>query len=278
MPRMTDRIIPPLALVSMLFLVQVPVPEVPRQPSPEESPVRLLGYDGASKMELWDTRLGRFWIPAPGKWVVSNLEWEQVDRKIYDHPSCGVNPGDIVIDCGAHVGFFTRVALEAGAHVVVAVEPEERALAAFRRNFEVERQSGRVRIVPMGVWDSVGRHVLRLSNTSNDSHSLVLADNHPKTVSIEVTTIDAIEQSLDLPRIDFIKMDIEGAERNALRGARHAITHWRPRLAISTYHLPGDPGAISSIIWAMRPDYRIGSKDIVQSPHGAVVPKVLFFY
>jgi len=72
-------------------------------------------------------------------------------------------------------------------------------------------------------------------------------------------------------------MDIEGSERNALKGARAVLGRWKPRLAISTYHLPGDPAEICALIWRMRPDYLVTGKDLIRAPHGTSVPKVLFF-
>jgi FkbM family methyltransferase len=52
------------------------------------------------------------------------------------------------------------------------------------------------------------------------------------------STIDQIARDLALDRIDLIKMDIEGAEPNALAGAWGAIERFRPQLAISIYHAP----------------------------------------
>jgi hypothetical protein len=54
------------------------------------------------------------------------------------------------------------------------------------------------------------------------------------------TTIDSIVAANNVPRIDFIKMDIEGSELGALNGAEAAIRRWRPKLAISLYHRPED--------------------------------------
>ncbi len=47
----------------------------------------------------------------------------QQDRDIYGDDRLGVRQGDIVFDCGAHIGVYTRKALSAGAKLVVAVEP-----------------------------------------------------------------------------------------------------------------------------------------------------------
>jgi len=240
------------------------------------APVKLQEEAG-SGLELWQTALGRLWIPIPGRDVITHLQWEQTVEKVYHHPLVHVRPGDVVIDCGAHIGGFTRVAFQMGARMVVAIEPEQANLRAFRRNLAEEIKSGRVKLVPKGVWDSSGRLSLHLSSVG-DSHSAVIPQNAGKDESIEVTTLDALMTSLDLPRVDFVKMDIEGSERRALLGARQMLLKWQPRLAISSYHQKGDPAEICSIVWQARPDYLVASKDLLKSNSGAMVPKVLFFY
>jgi FkbM family methyltransferase len=244
---------------------------------PADSEVRLIREDKQAGMELWDTLLGQLWIPKPGFYVIKHLEWEQVVQKVYDYPSARVIRGDIVLDCGTHIGGFTRKALNAGAQTVVAVEPETANIQAFRRNFAQELKSGKVILVEKGVWDKNGSLLLHVSRTG-DSHSVNIAQNGGRDEKIEVITIDSLIQQLKLPRVDFIKMDIEGAEQNALKGAGHTLATWRPRLAISSYHQKGDPAAICAIIWAFQPNYLIGSKDFEDGVKGKGCPKVLFYY
>lgn len=59
----------------------------------------------------------------------------------------------------------------------------------------------------------------------------------------------------DLPRVDFIKLDIEGAELEALQGAALTIARWKPRMAISAYHKPEDFWTLQQYIKSLRPDY-----------------------
>lgn len=237
----------------------------------------LLEEDPATRLELWQTALGKLWIPRPGKDVIKHLEWEQAVQQVYHHPDAHVRPGDVVIDCGAHIGGFTRVALRAGARMVVAIEPEAANLLAFEKNLAQELKTGKVKLIRKGVWDTVGRLPLHLSRVG-DSHSLVIQHNDKGTETIEVTTLDALAESLKLPQIDFVKMDIEGAEQKALRGATQLLKRWHPRLAISSYHLKGDPAAISGIVWESFSGYRVASKDLFKAPGRDAVPKVLFFY
>jgi FkbM family methyltransferase len=244
---------------------------------PSVAEVRLIREDRKAGLELWDTLLGRLWIPSPGTAVIKHLEWEQAVQKVYDYPSAHVSRGDIVIDCGAHIGGFTRMALRAGARLVVAIEPEKANIIAFRRNFAGEIKSGNVILIEKGIWNKVGSLSLHLSNTG-DSHSVAINQNAGKDQTIEVTTIDFLMTSLKIARVDFIKMDIEGAELNALQGSRQIMKRWRPRLAVSSYHKKGDPSAICALIWEAQPNYLVGSKNLQPESKSTGVPKVLFFY
>jgi FkbM family methyltransferase len=245
--------------------------------SPVNSEPKLTREDKPAGLELWDTLLGPLWIPKPGIHVIKHLEWEQAVQKVYEYSSAKVQSGDVVVDCGAHIGGFTRIALRAGAQLVVAIEPELSNIRAFRRNFAEELKSGKVVLVEKGVWEKDGRLSLHLSQTG-DSHSVAILQNAGKDEQIEVVTIDSLVQMLKLPKVDFIKMDIEGAEQNALRGAGRVLTKWHPRLAISSYHQKGDPAAICKIVWDFQPNYLIGSKDLEKIAEKTGSPKVLFFY
>jgi len=125
--------------------------------SPSETPVQRLEDDTKAGLESWQTMLGNLWIPSPGEDVIKHLQWEQVVERVYHHPLVHVRPGDVVIDCGAHIGAFTRVAMRTGAHMVVAIEPEQTNLLAFQRNFEKEMKAGQVKLVAKGMWNTTGK-------------------------------------------------------------------------------------------------------------------------
>lgn len=74
--------------------------------------------------------------------------------------------------------------------------------------------------------------------------------------SIDVPA-DSIDSVLDGQRASFIKMDLEGAELEALKGARATILKWRPKLAISMYHKPEDIVELPRYILQLVPDYRL---------------------
>jgi FkbM family methyltransferase len=238
--------------------------------------VKLIREDKNTALELWDTLLGHLWIPKPGAFVIKHLEWEQAVEKVYDHPNTHVENGDIVMDCGAHIGGFTRTALLAGARLVIAIEPEKSNVAAFKRNFVDAMKTGRVILIEKGVWDTNGTLALHIS-TVGDSHSLAIKQNSGKDQIIELTTIDNLIGKMKLPGVNFIKIDIEGGERNALLGAKQTLKRWRPRLAVSSYHKAEDPSGICSVVWSFQPGYLVESKDRLRRADGSETPKVLFF-
>ena len=158
-----------------------------------------------------------------------------------------VQPGDIVFDCGAHVGVFTDMALQRGASKVVSIEPDPVNLECLRRNFAAEISAGRVIVVPKGVWSSEQMITLYLGGENSGSNSMLL-DQNKGQVQVPVTTLDRLVDELRLPRVDFIKMDIEGDEREALRGATRTLARDFPKLMMDSYHRPDDMQVLPAII------------------------------
>jgi len=78
-----------------------------------------------------------------------------------------------------------------------------------------------------------------------------------KKERVSLTTIDKFVEENNLNRVDFIKADIEGAERYMLKGATRVLKEFAPKLAICTYHLKDDPEVISEVIKEANPRYKI---------------------
>jgi FkbM family methyltransferase len=208
--------------------------------------------------ELVETPMGRYWTQPHDRFLKFTLGEERLE--IYDGDDVAVKPGDIVLDCGANVGVFTRTALKRGARLVVSIEPAPATAECLRRNFKREISEGRVIVVPKGVWDRTDVLELALGDEGNTTgDSFVLGANQKSKVKVPLTTIDILADELKLPRVDFIKMDIEGAEKQALRGAAGTIRKYAPRMAIAAEHLPDDVTAIPPVVTAIRKDYEVRS-------------------
>ncbi|MGD0014847.1 MAG: FkbM family methyltransferase [Bryobacteraceae bacterium] len=238
--------------------------------------IRLVERD-AFGYYLWDTPRGRFWMPKSDDYLLPDLLAEQ-ERGVYRHEAARVLAGDVVLDCGAHVGVFTREALSQGARLVIAIEPAPDNIECLRRNFAAEIASGKVIVYPKGVWDRDDTLVLRVVEGNSARDSFVV-DRWTRTrpVPVPLVPIDELVGELGLQRVSFIKMDIEGAERRAVLGARDTLRRYKPRLALCAYHMDGDPEAISAEVLSIVPSYRraCGSCVVFRL---RVVPEVLFFY
>lgn len=236
-------------------------------------------HQDKDNFQLWDTPLGQYWMPPdPGYnqkyWVPLHLS--EMDQKIYTKGNQGISPGDIVIDCGAHVGFFTRAALKAGAGLVVAIEIAPENLVCLRRNLSAEIASGKVIICEKGVWDKDDSMDLYISYNSGGDSLIIHTKDQPK-VKVLLTTLDKIVSESRLQRVDLVKMDIEGAERNALKGAAKTLQQFKPKLSISAYHSKDDLDIIPALIRQIKPDYQIDYGPLFLDKWGFVYPQVMYF-
>ncbi len=213
--------------------------------------------DAESGLALWQTPRGAFWIRDRGNWTfLGHIQFEQYLDHIYDRSPVSIRPGDVVVDAGANVGIFTRYALDHGAAVVIAFEPEPANAVCFKKTFREEMKSGRVRFAQAALWDR--SDTLRFSEPHEDTQGgSAVFDNRTSWIPVAATTLDSALPNLQAGRIDFIKMDIEGAERKALLGASGTISRFRPRMALSIEHLPDDSRVIAETVRRMIPDYRM---------------------
>ncbi|MGH9718748.1 MAG: FkbM family methyltransferase [Bryobacteraceae bacterium] len=203
---------------------------------------------------------GKFWLRAKGthmdaRHLLAYLFTEHGFLTRWNRAN-SVRKGDVVLDCGAHVGVFTYMALQAGAEKVVAIEPDPVNRVCLQRNFMQQIADGRVVVVSKGVWSAEGALKLFLGAENSGTSSIVL-DQGAGNVEIEVTTIDKLVESLKLSKVTYIKMDIEGAEREALKGAVETLKRFKPRMMIDSYHRPDDMQLLPGLIRGANPAYNM---------------------
>jgi FkbM family methyltransferase len=155
---------------------------------------------------------------------------------------CKAMPGDIAIDAGGCWGETTLYfAHEVGPQgQVVSFEFIPSNLGVMRANLEENPElSQRIILVENPIWSHSG---LKLYYVDWGPGSRITEDEkrYQYDGTCETITIDDVVAQKGLLRVDFIKMDIEGAEFPALRGAEQTIRNYRPKLAISLYHQLSD--------------------------------------
>jgi FkbM family methyltransferase len=173
-----------------------------------------------------------------------------------------VKRGDIVIDAGAWIGDFSAYALSKGA-LSYAFEPIRETFSLLEKtkelNIKLRKANGGGEIVPVcsGLSDRVGEFSMSLGAMNGGIGNSLVMENGVESERISVTTLDTFVSEHGLPRVDFIKADIEGSERDLLRGASRVLRDFAPKLVICTYHLPDDPEVLEQIIKESNPAYEV---------------------
>jgi FkbM family methyltransferase len=164
-----------------------------------------------------------------------------------------IEPGQVVIDAGASYGSYTLPALAMGA-TVYAFEPEPSVRSDLLANVLLNNWSDRGHVIRLGLWDK---------SETVDLYSY--APHWPAgtiTAPFEMMRLDDWIAPLKLERLDWIKMDIEGAEERAIRGGLETIEKFRPRLIIEC-HVFMD-AELPAKIRAMLPGYAF--EDVPREP------------
>lgn len=230
-------------------------------------------------VELYRTPLGDMWASATSRESMAFIVKGMTVLAEYEIEVIQVQPGDIVIDCGAHVGLYTKLALSRGAALVVAVEPDPENYWCFRENLRDEIKEGRVQVVQAGVWNERDALTFYHSTGNPGAHGFFNRTGAGTAIeyeSVPVLPLDDLVAELGLDRVDWIKMDIEGAERQALAGATGVLRRFKPRMAICTFHRDDDAAILPPIVLAANSSYSLSAKRIAAG--GTIRPKVLFFH
>ncbi len=136
-----------------------------------------------------------------------------------------IKPGSIVVDIGANIGnhtvFFSRVCR---ASQVIAFEPQSECFANLLRNVQLNRLEG-VQCFRLGLGAAPGRAAVELYKPWN-SGGLTLKEQADG--AFEIITLD----SLSIPKIDVLKIDVEGFQKQVLEGAVETIKRTRPKIII----------------------------------------------
>jgi FkbM family methyltransferase len=148
--------------------------------------------------------------------------------------SCEVSQGDFVIDGGSFMGETAFWFLSKGASKVYAFEPDPLNFKVLSENIKRNNMSERIIPIQQILLDKQDR--VNISSTGT-SMSITLGGGNTVVKSL---TLDSFVERQKLERVDFIKLDVEGAELSILKGALETIKKFKPKMAISIYHKPED--------------------------------------
>jgi FkbM family methyltransferase len=189
----------------------------------------LLGIPARPKFRRWNYRL---YLPA--KWQGGGSTSPYLFREHYEPELMllerFLQPGMVFVDGGANTGVFTFTAarLVGPTGRVLAFEPGAACFDGLQRSLAINRFA-QVRLRHQALSDRAGTAKLYHHLDQENSFSL----GSGKGVAFEevaTDTLDRVAEEENLPRVDFIKLDVEGAEELVLRGAESIIERWRPRI------------------------------------------------
>jgi len=177
-----------------------------------------------------------------GTFVVQQYRYDSiVERKL----------GDIVFDIGAYVGdtalWFSKAVGPQGK--VYAFEPEPSNFEKLKANLERNKVTN---AIPLQLALSENEGEMQIASGGGSSAITETAGD----ISVKVTTVDKFLEANKLPRVDFIKMDVEGHELKVLAGASETIKTFKPSLALSAYHRGDDLIKLPEFLLELNPNYK----------------------
>jgi FkbM family methyltransferase len=163
-------------------------------------------------------------------------DYEVVLRRSYES---FLRPGGVVVDVGAHSGthleHFLRIVGNTGR--VIAFEPLPDLHAGLVERFRPDGVTLAVHQMAIGRTRIPSANFVRAEGSLPESGLRERVYNAPSTVSprgitVEVETLDRVIQREQPSRIDYVKMDIEGGELDAIEGGMETIARFRPIISV----------------------------------------------
>ena len=193
-----------------------------------------------------------FQVPTgPGRGLWLKVEPYLEERYLSGYPEPGVQeeilnrlrPGGCFYDVGAHIGFYSLLAgrLVGKGGRVVAFEPDPANAALLQENI-TRNNLGQIEVVPVALWSHGGvvafrRSASEHSGVSSRRGAVVSANGQAPSdgiIEVQALTLDAFAENHPLPTM--VKLDVEGAEAEVLRGAQRVISQTKPVLLFEVHH------------------------------------------
>ena len=216
-------------------------------------------FVGDSLIKLYKFNLKSLNIPIEIYYDAGSV-YHQVRIKQYEYISDLItikpDPGDIVLDCGSCWGdtalFFSNE-VEREGHIY-SFEFIPNNIETFNRNVNLNPHlKDRITLIANPLGETSEQE---LCYTENGPGSKIILDKNDGSIKVKTISIDDFILRYNLKKIDYIKMDIEGAELPALKGGIKTIQKFKPKLAISIYHSLDDFIKIPEYLHSLDLGYR----------------------
>lgn len=187
-----------------------------------------------------------------GLYVDTEIDYyfRKIFANSYSYNDIKVDAGDVVCDGGAMfydvTDDFIGESLKLGASKVIAFEP---CIENYKKIQDTYNRNSSVKLFNMALGEKDGK--LYFDNKLGANASCRLSGGGDEVSSVAIDSVFLKEG------LDFLKLDIEGFEMEALKGAAESIKKYKPKLAICLYHKPNDPYDIPTFIKSLVPEYKM---------------------
>jgi len=182
---------------------------------------------------------------------------DQYDAKEFLHS----DDSKVILDCGANIGIFSLWAHYLSSESqIYSFEPTKSTFEILEKNIKINNLDGCILNYNMAVGNRIDRIQLRSGKDSiGADNSLIdsgLQISDKITIqNVQMVTLDNFVQENNLPRVDFIKIDTEGYEKQIIQGASETIKRFSPVIACSAYHFKNDKIEIPKLVKSINPNY-----------------------
>ena len=158
-------------------------------------------------------------------WVQRNIflgSFYKDDKRIIEKI---LKQGMTFVDIGANIGYFSLLAssLVGDKGLVIAFEPNFKTYSNFKKTIE-NNSIKNIKLYDCALGDWVGNALLYPNHEDKNNATATLVNVGQKEgYEIKVNTLDNIIEKLDLKKIDYLKIDVDGYEPNVLKGASNAL-------------------------------------------------------
>jgi FkbM family methyltransferase len=165
-----------------------------------------------------------------------SVNWETVEVEAYKVFADQLGSDEVIYDVGAHFGTYTIIGLKRGGPGtrVVAYEPCELTRGYLLQHLRWNGAGDQVLVRPVCCGSSAGVATFYYKPGLPEGINGLLPDEGLAEVSVRVTTLDDEVRELGLVPT-FVKIDVEGAELDVLKGAAQVLARHRPRLLLSLH-------------------------------------------
>lgn len=134
--------------------------------------------------------------------------------------------GDITfVDVGANIGLYTCLGLASVEHngTIIAFEPHQESLDYLKRNIDNNRHQQSVILIETAAADLDGELILYENPENKGDNRLYPSDELQPATTIRARTIDGVCNEHGIDSIEFLKIDVQGAEHGVIKGARKTL-------------------------------------------------------